>query len=175
MFVLKEPVLMMLALDAHRLAAWNDNASSLAFRVASMSSGDFLHGVVAALMTLGKRHAPVEEARHMIYVAGQEEMRELVESGEKVPGWGNSFYKDSIDPAFSEVDAWIRKEQPDHAKILDEKTEMVRELTEKDLYPNAASYTAICAEILGLPAGLAVLLFVQGRLGSWAQMFEGGS
>lgn len=158
--------------NAHYGSAMNNNCvSSVAMQIACSGSDDFLKGVVSAISSFGSIHGPAGKARDAIYKYGKEEIAERVSRREKIPGWGNSFFKDRIDPQWNEVDNVIRKHYPDHAKILDEKTQIVFEATDRDLKPNAAAYTAIASEIAGLPSGLEMLLVVQGRLSAWAEMF----
>ncbi len=158
---------------AHYGSAMNNNCvSSVAMQIACSGSDDFMKGVVSAISSFGSIHGPAGEARDAIYRYGKEEIAERVSNGEKIPGWGNSFFKDKIDPQWNKVDSTIRKNYPDHAKILDEKTQIVFEVTGRDLKPNAAAYTAISSEVAGLPSGLEMLLVVQGRLPAWAEMFS---
>ena len=72
------------------------------------------------------------------------------------------------------LDSAVREFHQDHAKVLDEKTEIVRNCLGWAIYPNAAAYTAICCEILKVPSGLEMALVIQGRLPAWAKLFGEG-
>jgi len=159
--------------DAHAGAAFtNDNISNAAVCLASKGAGDFGKAVIAGVSTLGRVHAPVTAARRMIYGTSARSFSARLESGKPIPGWGNSFFKDGIDPAFAEIDEFLRVHFPEDAKRLDDFTEIIEKKKGKKIYPNAAAYTAIVAELLGMPAGTEAVLVVSARLPVWAILFH---
>jgi citrate synthase len=90
----------------------------------------------------------------------------------KIPGWGNSFYPNTLDPAWRNMDALIRAEHSKEAKRLDEITDLIRSVKRRVIFPNAAAYTAIVAELLELEMGVEAVLFIAGRLPAWAELYN---
>ncbi len=157
-----------------RAALTNQNASSVSLQLAAASGVDFAKAVSAALAVLGDKHGPATQARELIYHADDEEVREMVEDGEKVPGWGHSFFKTSIDPSFAPFAHLIREGHTEHHEHLERVSRLIFKSSGRAIYPNAAAYTAVCAEILGLAPGTELMLFVGGRLPAWASLFAQG-
>lgn len=162
--------LMAALLKAHKIAATdNNNVSSSALMLAASVNTPFPQSVAAALMTLGGDiHGPTTQARNTIYHRSRNDVLVDLKRGKRIPGWGNSFYNDSVDPAFEEVDKLIRTKYKFDAGCLDRVSQVIREFKGKDLYPNAAAYTAVTAELIGLPEGLEIILLIVGRLPAWA-------
>jgi citrate synthase len=160
-------------LKAHKTAALeNENVSSVALSLAASVQTAFPQSVAAALQTLGGPvHGPTKEAREMIYGWKAEDMFEALNDGQRLPGWGNAFHKEAIDPAWNEVDALLRSNYEEHAARLDNITELISEVRSRKLFPNAAAYTAVTAHIIGLPLGLEIMLLILGRLPAWAMQF----
>ncbi len=88
----------------------NNNASSAALMNAAVCNATFEHAVASALLTFGNKHGPTTAARDALYVADDEELIERLEGNEIIPGFGNSFYKKSIDPSFVPLDHLLREE-----------------------------------------------------------------
>lgn len=152
-------------IDAHQRAARsNTNASSQLAMIASNGSGDFSKGVMAAVASIGGAHAPLQQAR-MVY---RHATKEWIEAQRIVPGFGNSFYKDSIDPSFKELDSKLRKDHPEAAARIDELHGYV-----KKVHPNAALYTAAVCEICMVPDGIESSLFIISRVPIWASQVVG--
>ena len=158
---------------AHRTAALeNENVSSVALSLAASVKTPFPQSVAAALLTLGGPvHGPTAECREMIYGWKAEDMFEALNDGQRLPGWGNAFWKAETDPAWKEVEELLRESYPEHAARLDNITELISEVRGKKLFPNAAAYTAVTAHIIGLPLGLEIMLLILGRLPAWAMQF----
>jgi hypothetical protein len=152
-------------MDAHMAAARRlDNASTNAVINACAGSGDLGKGIAAALLTTGYRHAPLEQARR-VYEEGIE-----LPARFPIPGFGNSFFKDSIDPAFSTLSELLEEEYPSIAARIELLTKQVRELTGKNLFPNAALFTAaVCSEI-GVPRGAEIAIFILARMPVWVDL-----
>ena len=152
-------------IEAHQKAARdNSNASSQLAIVATQGSHDFSKGVIAAIASTGGGHAPLLQARQVYRYA----TKEWVEQQKIVPGFGNSFHKDKIDPAFDEVMDILRENFPEAARRIDELHGWV-----KKVYPNAALITAAVCEICGVPDGLESALFIISRVPMWAAQVVG--
>lgn len=145
---------------AHATAAeTNVPVSSGAVINSAIASGDFDKAVISAICMTGDVHAPVRAARNVIF-------RGYSAVG-KIPGFGNSFYKDEIDPAFVPLDIYLSNYYPEvRIKITEANSKC------SGLYPNAAAYTAAVAEIINLPEGLEQLLFILPRLCVWAKQYK---
>jgi len=155
-----------LVFEAHQVAAKNNaSASSEAVCMAAGGSGSFRQAVVAALMTLGIRHGPIGAAR-LVFTT---DSYHSIESGAKIPGWGNSFFKDGIDPAWQKVDDYLKEHFEQEWSKVDAVTNELH-AAGKRIYPNAAIYTAIACELCHVPAGLEELFFILPRLPVWAEL-----
>ena len=150
----------------------NQNASSAALQMSSSVGADFNHSIASALLTFGAVHGPTSHAREVIFDYPQEKIADIIDDGNKIPGWGNSFFKTSIDPSFAEMAHLIKQDYPDHDDKLDRVSEIIFKMTGKSLYPNAAAYTAVCAEILDLPIGCEIMLPIMCRIPAWAVQWK---
>lgn len=152
--------------EAHRTAATdNANLSKALVNEAARGSLNFITAIIAGLSCLGGVHAPVTAARKVIYFWPRARLQTMINCGAMIPGWGNAFFKDKIDPAFVPLARLLVEEYPKETERLDAITELLRP---KKLLPNAAAYTAVTAELLGLHFGLEVALFLAPRLPVWA-------
>lgn len=149
----------------------NQNMSSVALQIAASSGATMAHSVASSLLTLGDKHGPADLARIAIYDRSTESIEASVENGEKVCGWGNSFYKTSVDPSFLDLAHLVREEYPDHEEKLKRVSEIIFKSSGKALYPNPAAYTAVCAEILNLPRGSEIMLFILARVPAWSALW----
>lgn len=162
---------------AHREAAIaNDNASKIVVQQAWGGSGRFENAMIAGLATIGALHAPLTAARDLWDSTEDGARRSftsvvpgITESGNPVPGFGNSFHKRG-DPAFFRVAFALQRKHQDVLGRLGSLGECVRSWTGKDLWPNAAMYTAIVASICEVPRGLESALFALARIPAWAEM-----
>jgi citrate synthase len=158
--------------EGHRRAAHgNDNASSQAVRMAAVCGVPFESAIASAVLTFGVKHAPISETRHFLYRLTEAQQDQWIQSVAKVPGWGNSFYKSSIDPSFAPIDHHLRKHWPIHAKRLMSVGDRIFASKGYMLCPNAASFTAVVAEIIGVPTGTEGMLAIGFRLPVWADQF----
>jgi len=159
----KDDVLLNLLVKAHQDAANNNpNASAELCVVATKGSGDFTKGVIAGLASTGGAHAPLREARE-VYLHGPKENTKII------PGFGNSFYKDKIDPAFQPVMQHLVVKYRAHYNHLVYRMNEARRLTGKELFPNAAIITAAVCEVLQIPDGMESLIFMMARIPVWAE------
>lgn len=155
--------LLELVLEAHARAARNNpNASTGACLNSMAGSGDLGKAIASAILAIGGAHGPVTQAR------------EVYESGAfptgRVPGFGNSFHKDRIDPAWSEVVDHLNKHLPVVAKKINDLTDSVRQATRRNLFPNAALFTATTASETQFRHGTELAIPLFGRLGVWIDL-----
>lgn len=166
--------------DAHRLvwavlkahtesAELNDNVSSAAVRNCAAGNPGTLSPIASAILSLGQTHGPVTEARE-IWRAGPEYVEALISRGKKVPGFGNSFYPEG-DPKWFPVREIIRQSFHFEEARLEEMYRQA-EFKSETLHPNAAMFTAITAEIIGLLHGHEALLLLLPRLPVWFRIMH---
>lgn len=153
--------------EAHYVSATeNDNVSSAAVRlVRSGNPGQPMAAIAAAVLTVGQRHGPVDDARAM-WRMDDDELRALRDSGATVAGFGNAFWKDDIDPAWNPVRDILTSLFPEEAKRLEAKAAIMQEKSTK-LHPNPGCFTAIACEVGGIPQGRSHLLYLFGRIPAW--------
>lgn len=158
--------------DAHAASALRENVSSQVMRVAAAGSGSFSQALCAGLSTLGDRHAPITQTCYLL--AGDRpavQASALLRAVDKVPGWGNSFFRGEPDPLWQEVDEELQAGFPDwHAKLL--AVTATLHWAGKRLFPNPSAYTAATALAVGLPPACASYLFIAARLDSWAAIIH---
>jgi citrate synthase len=169
----KQAELLGLVLEAHNRAALdNPNASSGACVNAVAGTGRVENGIASAILTLGPTHGPVQDARYVYEMFEPEHIRMYIDNGRKVPGFGNSFFRDGIDPAWKPVDQFIREHFKRIALRIDGLTKAMSE-SGKTLHPNAALYTAaVCSEI-GVQKGAEAALFIIARIPAWVHLSLG--
>lgn len=166
----EEEVLLATLIDGHRKAAINNNCvSSAALRNASVGGADPSVCYIAAMATIGRVHAPVTAARYILFNEDRDLWIKVLDSGAKLPGFGNDFFKSDIDPAFEPAFDLLPLETRDRligmsAAILHRK--------KKIIYPNAASITAAVAHTLNLPAGAELLILLMGRGAGWNTIIQ---
>lgn len=154
---------------AHQRATLlNENASVVALRLHASVGGSFSQSLASCIATFGDKHGPAAFARRVLYRMDDDELRSIAESGAIVPGWGNSFHKHSIDPAFAEMAHLVRSEYPEHERRIQRVGDAILKGTGKVIYPNPATYTAVCSELLGLPEGTELMLAFAARMPAWA-------
>lgn len=157
-------LLKLLAESHYRAALQNNNTSSAVAVVVYVASGSLDKAIAAAALAQGGLHAPLAQARSLIesplpWTAA----RHIKARGLRVPGFGNSFYKDGIDPAF----AFLFCELPDDLKAR------IREIQDKvlpQLYPNAALITAAACVAAELPPGVESTIFTYCRTPAWVKL-----
>jgi citrate synthase len=162
--------LLELLLRAHQGAAQNNqNASSVVAKIATEGSGSFVQGVASAILTLGSErgfHGPTLAARRLL--RGETAVESILQGQGRVPGFGNSFFRDRIDPAFEETWATLRAHYPVIANRINQLREQLW-TKGKTVYPNAALFTAAVCEILRVPDGVESAFFIIARLPVWAK------
>lgn len=154
---------------AHGASADRDNLSTHAIQLGAAGSGSYAQALAAGLMTLGAVHGPIVEAGLVIDAPDPAAFAAMIlRHGQKVPGWGNSFYKGVPDPLWFEVDRLLWIDFPALASQLSAVTQMLHSAG-RPLYPNPAAYTAAAARALGCPLRCAPYLFIAGRLDAWSR------
>jgi citrate synthase len=147
-----------------RAALSNDNTSSRVALATYISSGDIGKAVAAACLVQGGLHAPITQARALLdaeFPVGA--LQEILRRDERVPGFGNSFYKDRIDPAYQPVFDLLPARIAGDIYVL-------RNHLLADIHPNAAIITAAVAKVVGLPAGIEPAIFIYCRTPAWVQL-----
>jgi citrate synthase len=157
-------------LRAHHESSFRDNASSVAVANAASGSADVGKAIAAGILTLGGKHAPLEQTvEFLASPSPASQVARMLEARAKIPGWGGTFQKDQPDPIWHEVDLFILRLAPElAAKLVDVGSALARH--GYNLYPNPSAYTAAAALVLRVPAKLAVYLFIAGRVNAWAQI-----
>jgi citrate synthase len=154
----------LLAESHYRAALDNANTSSAVAVAVYAASGRLCNAIAAASLAQGGLHAPIAQARALFKfrdpVAAAMYLRD---TGQRVPGFGNSFYKDRIDPAFS----LLFQSLPAAQKVLI--AEINTEVLPK-LFPNAAIITAAVCEVADIPNGAESTIFVHCRTPAWTKL-----
>lgn len=172
-------------LEAHYKAGKTNN--SISREVAAMAfygSGDPMGSCASALLTTGKAHGPLDECRDILmsFRRSKKEtidmLRQYCLMGKKLPGIGNSFFKDKVDPAFQEAYRDYRSlyldaqnDQPLLDAYVFECNKMLSEFKEKpmQLPPNAAGITAAICDLLNRPRYEQNWFFIAGRSKAWLE------
>lgn len=165
-----EEHLLAVLFEAHEASCYRNNVSSVTISNAAQGSNDVGKAIAAAILTLGGRHAPLEQTCEFLRKEHPEKSVEpMVMLSQKIPGWGGSFQTDEPDRIWAKVNMVLHDLRPTLANKLDLVTlELAR--FEKHVMPNPSAYTASVAIALGMPSKLAVYLFISARLDAWAQI-----
>lgn len=147
----------------------NASLSTSAFVAVQEATGDPVRGVIAGLSGFGQGiHGPLTEARRQIFLEDAPARRVRILRGEKIAGFGNSFFKDKVDPSFQPVVDLLR-DQSQYAQILAVQHEL-SEIKNLTLFPNAAALSAAVAELVGLPLGREAQLVLPARVAGWLSL-----
>lgn len=166
----KRMELLQAVFDAHDMAARNNqNASSAASVNASIGSGQVTNGIASAILTLGDAHGPIGPARFVYERFDKLALESAIESGMKIPGFGNSFFKDRIDPAWSRVSELIKSDFPDANARINEIYGWLKAMG-KNAHPNAALYTAVVCNELHVIHGAESAIFILARTAAWTSL-----
>lgn len=176
-------------LKSHYDAAINNqNISKQSFQVALAGSGSPLQAVCAGLLSTGGIHAPVIETRDALRMfRGDREgwkaiARNQVEYNQKIPGLGNSFFRDCIDPAFmpaynayQELHGFLNGNS---ISLLDDYAyccnQVIFKSNDKDqyLHPNAALITAAACELMEALPFIELWFFISARSRAWLEIIS---
>ncbi|MEO8482176.1 MAG: hypothetical protein ABI634_08205 [Acidobacteriota bacterium] len=155
---------------AHYAAARdNANLSKQVVGEAAVGSGDFAKAAVAGLLSFGGLHGPVLQARSLLRNATPEKISAILSDRSlRIPGWGNSFFKNRVDPAWDDVVVLLR-ERPIWQTI--EMIDAVVKSYGKTIHPNAALFSAACMEEMVWLDGTEMLIVLVARAPVWALEF----
>jgi citrate synthase len=151
---------------AHYMAALhNRNTSSQVATATYAASGDLGKAIAAATLAQGSLHAPITAARDLLESMPEPWLtaERIADSGRRVPGFGNSFWNDRIDPSFYDVYAVLP-----HAlqtEIMEIKAKVLPKL-----HPNAAIITAAVCIAAELPRGVEPAIFAYCRIPAWTRL-----
>ena len=154
-------------LAGHADAARRQNISTEVMKAAYVGSGNFNQAIAAAICTLGGMHAPILQAWDVLKRENGAGI--YIGEGNKVAGWGNSFIKGKPDNTWYFVNNTLKVVNPDLAWLIDQDTKLLHELG-KNIYPNAACYTAATAITIGMPKEISPVLVHYGRVLAWAEI-----
>lgn len=161
-------------MQAHACAASNNpNASTAAAVNSYFGSRSINQAICSAILATGTVHGPVTDARLLFETvsSGVGPFRAIdayADNGSLVPGFGNSFYKDRIDPCWDHVVNALMVDYPKEWGVI---LRLQNALKERKclLQPNAALFTGAAAAIAGFPVGTEPALFIIPRIGAWVQ------
>jgi hypothetical protein len=161
-------------LRVHDVLATRENLSSQMISCAAKVEKDFGSACIMAIASLGGLHAPIEQAMKLLSDPNAIRTAEvLLQDGSKVPGWGSSFVKEEKDPIFDTLD-YMLYSPGIHTKfgtLWHLITDITDHLRSKEIYPNAACYTAACCILNEIPPCVAVKTLIQGRIDSWSDIY----
>lgn len=156
---------------AHAEVAIRGNPSHQALILAAQGSRNYFNALTAAFATYGGLHGPLGATYDLLVRDDPcHEIQIRLEVGLKIPGYGNSFYKDGIEPAFLPVEEELRKVNPVLAGKIDLMTEFIHGMGKK-IYPNPSTFTCAVALVEGVPKEAVGFLVVQARLLVWTKEF----
>jgi len=156
--------------DAHDMAARNNqNSSSGAAVNAFFGSAQLTNGIASAILTLGDAHGPIGPARFVYERFDGRALKSAIEAGMKIPGFGNSFFKDRIDPAWSRVSELIKSDFSNANARIEQLHGWMKEAG-KNIHPNAALYTAVVCSELGVIPGAESAIFILARTAAWTSL-----
>ncbi len=159
-------------------AEHSSNASTFAARVAAGTAADLGSAIVAAIATLkGPLHGGAAEAvQKTVEEIGDPQraidyIKDKIEAGEKVMGFGHRVYK-TEDPRAHELrdvardlghqmgnDRWFQ--------ILQEVEKAMEPYRPKGIYPNVDFYAGAVYSLLGIPEEQFIPMFAVGRMPGW--------
>ena len=152
-------------LRVHDVLATRENLSSEMISCAAKVEKDFGSACIMAIASLGGLHAPIEQTMELLsYPTAIRIAEVLLQDGSKVPGWGSSFVKEEKDWIFDKLDRILYKCNMQLWCLI---TDITDHLRSKDIYPNAACYTAACCILNEIPPCVAVKTLIHGRIDPW--------
>ena len=158
-------------LKAHAEVALRGNPSHHALILAAQGSANYFNALTAVFSTYGGIHGPLAGTYDLLLNPDPcAEITMRLDLGYQIPGYGNSFYKDGVEPAFQPVEAELRKVNPTLAGKIDLMTEFIHGLGKK-IYPNPSTFTCAVAITEGIQKEAVGFLVVQARLVPWTREF----
>jgi citrate synthase len=165
-------------LDLILHAEHSSNASTFGARVAAGTGADLGSAIVAAIATLkGPLHGGAAEAvQKTVEEIGDptkaiEYIREKIEAGEKVMGFGHRVYK-TEDPRARELrdvarELGHKKGNDRWFQILQEIERAMEPYRSRGIYPNVDFYAGAVYSLLGIPEEQFIPMFAVGRMPGW--------
>lgn len=159
-------------------AEHSSNASTFAARVAAGTAADLGSAIVAAIATLkGPLHGGAAEAvQKTVEEIGDPQraidyIKEKIEAGEKVMGFGHRVYK-AEDPRAHELrdvarDLGHKMGNDRWFQILQEVEKAMEPYRPKGIYPNVDFYAGAVYSLLGIPDEQFIPMFAVGRMPGW--------
>ena len=144
----------------------NRNASSAAAVNSYFASGSVAQAISSSILTIGTRHAPVRESREVLKSFSEEVAKLFLANGSKVPGFGNSFFKEGIDPEWVPVFEYMTENFPEKVARI----EQIKGWIGKPIYPNPAMLTAVACDLAKVPHGCEVAVFALMRIPAWVSL-----
>lgn len=152
------------------------NASTLVARVVASTGAPFHRGVSAAIGALsGPLHGGANE-KIIPFISSlslsdyQERVDEILDSGQKIMGFGHAIYKDGDprSPVAMEIAQGLISNA--HQRVLFDLARRVAERVQekKNLHPNLDYYAAIALHFLGIDPSHFTPFFVFSRITGWA-------
>jgi citrate synthase len=170
----EEANLMWALARAHHASAFRENPSTVAVANAAFASLDIGKAIGAGILTLGGRHAPLEQTIELLILPFhelEEKVIQILTAGQKVPGWGGSYQKEAPDPLWAPVASQLSA-LAGPGGVVDKMRLVTSILHQRSItvHPNPSAYTAASSILLALPPKLAVYLFIAARLAAWAEI-----
>jgi len=152
---------------AHYGSAMNNkNASSAAVVNSFFASRSFPQALSSAILAVGSHHAPIDQARVAFRELSKEGAEYWLNQGQKIPGFGNSFFKDGIDPQWQPVLDYLTECFPEKVSRINE----IKSWIGKPIYPNPALFTAIACDLATVPIGYEAAVFALMRIPAWVSL-----
>lgn len=163
-----------LMMEAHLKSALNNDNLSSSFVMQMASAGkSFTESMATALLSLGNLHGPVTQCRQVLYYMEEDQLQQALDAGMIIPGFGNAFYKDGIDPAWDDFVEMLKVDFTPYHERIEEISKRLSDKKGTTLYPNPASFTATVAELLNMPVGTEISLAVSARIPAWVEQWSG--
>lgn len=156
-------------IEMHTEMAFRNNASSSIIRAMANLGKPLNDAVAAGLLTLDTIHAPIRSACECFnHFAANEELNASF-AGDKVPGFGSSWFKNEPDPVVRKFTNCLNGET---VGIIDAYTSYVQENWNPTLYPNAALATAAFAWEEDIDPVTAMSKVIVGRIDAWVSIYS---
>lgn len=158
--------------QAQKETACRDNVSHKALVMATYGSGSIIQALIAAIASSGGLHGPVQATYDLLTNPDPPaEIDRRIAAGLQIPGWGNSFHKEGIEPVYQPVMDELRKRNELLAAKIDRITEYLHGLGIL-IYPNTTTFICSVGIVECIPVEVMMVLPIEGRLWAWAEEFH---
>ena len=155
----------------HKKASKRDNISSVIIKLISSTGKDFFSSIIPAIISFGNLHGPIEQT-YKLLLKNENEIDLLIKralkNNKKIPGWGSGFVKGKSDDIWKKCDSIIKE---NHKELYNKIRFITEKLSSKNIYPNAACYTALCCIIEKIPVEISTSLVIKGRIEAWSEIY----